>query len=306
MRDRLRIATRESALALWQAQAVATALRQAHRGLEVELVPMTTRGDQILDRPLADIGGKGLFLKALEVAMLEGAAELAVHSMKDVPAQLDPEFILISVLPRHDPSDALVCNKYRSIVELPAGACVASSSLRRQIQLKQLRPDLQAVDVRGNVNTRLAKLDAEQFDAMILACAGLERLGIGQRVAARLGAPHWLPAVGQGALAVEYVGANQDLAQLLAPLIDGPTQIAITAERAMNRVLEGSCEVPIAAWASIDGARLTLHGAVGDMRAGKMLTAVAQGTTSAPDELGARVGAALLAQGARAVLGQRT
>ena len=188
---RLRIATRQSALALWQAEHVAARLRAAHAGLDIQLVPMTTRGDQIIDRPLAEIGGKGLFLKELEVALQEGRADIAVHSLKDVPMELEPGFAIGAVLERADAADAFISNAHAHLSDLPKGARVGTSSLRRQAQLRALRPDLHLLDLRGNVNTRLAKLDAGQYDAIILACAGLERLGLGERIRSRLSAPHW-------------------------------------------------------------------------------------------------------------------
>ncbi|HZY32233.1 MAG TPA: hydroxymethylbilane synthase, partial [Rhodanobacter sp.] len=199
----LRIATRKSALALWQAEHVAALLRAAHPGLTVELVPMSTRGDEVLDQPLATIGGKGLFLKELEVAMLEGRADLAVHSLKDVPAQLEPGFALPAILPRADAADAFVSNDYADLAALPPGARVGTSSLRRQAQLRALRPDLVLLDLRGNVGTRLGKLDAGHYDAIVLACAGLERLDLATRIRSRLTAPDWLPAPGQAAIAIE-------------------------------------------------------------------------------------------------------
>jgi hydroxymethylbilane synthase len=199
----LRIATRKSALALWQAEHVAGLLRTAHPGLRVELVPLSTRGDEILDQPLASIGGKGLFLKELEVAMLQARADLAVHSLKDVPAELEPGFALPAILPRADAADAFVSPRYADLAALPSGARVGTSSLRRQAQLRALRPDLALLDLRGNVGTRLKKLDAGEYDAIVLACAGLERLGLHERIRGRLAAPGWLPAPGQAAIAIE-------------------------------------------------------------------------------------------------------
>ena len=216
----LRIATRKSALALWQAEHVATLLRQAHPGLQVELVPLSTRGDEILDRSLATIGGKGLFLKELEVAILDDRADIAVHSLKDVPAELEPGFVLSAILPRADAADAFISNHYANLAELPHAARVGTSSLRRQAQLRAVRPDLQLLDLRGNVNTRLAKLDEGHYDAIILACAGVERLGLGQRITARLASPDWLPAPGQGAIAVESRASDARVAELMAALGD--------------------------------------------------------------------------------------
>ena len=217
--DILRLATRQSALALWQTEHVAARLRQAHPGLTVELVPMTTQGDRILDRPLAAIGGKGLFLKELEVAMLEGRADAAVHSLKDVPMELEGPFALAAVLERADPFDAFVSPAYASLDALPSGARVGTSSLRRQALLRGLRPDLRIIDLRGNLNTRLAKLDAGDYDAIILACAGLERLGFGARIRQRLVAPDWVPAVAQGAIGIECREGDTAVAALFAPLI---------------------------------------------------------------------------------------
>jgi hydroxymethylbilane synthase len=301
----VRIATRRSPLALWQAEHVATALRQAHSGLAVELVPMSTRGDEILDRSLAAIGGKGLFLKELEIAIRERRADLAVHSMKDVPATLEAGFALAPVLERADVADAFVSNLAAHPADLPPGATVATSSLRRQLQLRALRPDLVCVDVRGNVNTRLAKLDRRAFDAMILACAGLARLGLGARIRARLTPPDWLPAVAQGALAVEFRADDARIRDLIAPLVDRNTAIRCAAERAMNAVLEGSCDVPIAAHATLVGDRLELHGAVGDPASGAIIRTFAIGAADAPDELGHRVARALLDAGADRVLANR-
>ncbi|GAP65539.1 hydroxymethylbilane synthase [Mizugakiibacter sediminis] len=294
--ETLRIATRKSALALWQAEHVAARLRAAHPGLAVELVPLTTRGDQILDRPLATIGGKGLFLKELEVALLEGRADLAVHSLKDVPAELDPGFALGAVLARADPADAFVSNAWATLAELPQGARVGTSSLRRQAQLRALRPDLVLLDLRGNVNTRLAKLDAGDYDAIVLACAGLERLGLAARIRARLDAPHWLPAPGQGAIACEIRAGDGRVQELLAPLEDADTRRATAAERAMNEALGGSCTVPVAAWAVLGERGLALYGLVGDAARGRLLRAHAEG--EAPAALGRAVAMQLFAQGA--------
>lgn len=301
----VRIATRRSPLALWQAEHVAAALIRAHPDLSIELVPLSTRGDEILDRSLAAIGGKGLFLKELEVAIQEHRADLAVHSMKDVPANLEPGFDLISVLERADVADAFVSHEADHPTALPAGATVATSSLRRQLQLRALRPDLVCVDVRGNVNTRLAKLERGEFDAMILACAGLDRLGLGHHIRARLAPPDWLPAVAQGALAVEYREGDLAIRELLEPLVHAPTAIQSAAERAMNGVLEGSCDVPIAAHATIDGARLDLRGAVGDPATGRIIRVDDTGSSDQPEELGRRVAAALLEAGADRVLAGR-
>ena len=299
----LRIATRKSALALWQAEHVAALLRAAHPGLTVELVPMSTRGDEVLDRPLAAIGGKGLFLKELEVAMLEGRADLAVHSLKDVPAELEPGFTLPAILPRADPADAFVSNRYHDLAALPAGARVGTSSLRRQAQLRAVRPDLQLLDLRGNVGTRLAKLDADGYDAIVLACAGLERLGLAARIRSLLVAPDWLPAPGQAAIAIEARDDQPAVLELLRALDDLDTRLTVGAERAMNHALGGSCSVPVGAWCVRTERGLHLRGLVGDAHGGQLLHAQAEGPDHAPEALGRTVADALFAQGAAAFLG---
>ncbi|MEO7051934.1 MAG: hydroxymethylbilane synthase [Rhodanobacter sp.] len=294
----LRIATRKSALALWQAEHVATLLRAAHPGLNVSLVPLSTRGDEILDQPLAAIGGKGLFLKELEVAMLEGRAELAVHSLKDVPATLEPGFALPAILPRADAADAFVSNHYSNLASLPAGARVGTSSLRRQAQLRALRPDLKLLDLRGNVGTRLGKLDSGDYDAIVLACAGLERLGLAARIVSRLAAPDWLPAPGQAAITIEARNEHAAVLTLLAALDDADTRLTVSAERAMNQALGGSCTVPIGAWCVLGEHGLHLRGLVGDVSGGRLLRAEASGPVDQALALGERVAAALLDQGA--------
>ncbi|OOG38936.1 hydroxymethylbilane synthase [Rhodanobacter sp. C05] len=299
----LRIATRKSALALWQAEHVAALLRAAHSGLTVELVPMSTRGDEILDQPLATIGGKGLFLKELEVAMLEGRADLAVHSLKDVPTQLEPGFVLPAILPRADAADAFVSNDYTDLDALPHGARVGTSSLRRQAQLRALRPDLVLLDLRGNVGTRLGKLDAGHYDAIVLACAGLERLGLAARIRARLAAPDWLPAPGQAAIAIEARDNQPAVLALLAALDDADTRLTISAERAMNQALGGSCTVPVGAWCVLGEHGLHLRGMVGDATNGRLLHAEASSAGDQAIALGQQVAATLLAQGADKLLG---
>jgi len=298
----LRIATRKSALALWQAEHVAARLRDAHPGLVVELVPMSTRGDDIIDRPLAQIGGKGLFLKELELAMLEGRADIAAHSLKDVPATLEDPFALGAVLEREDAADALVSARWSSLAELPIGARVGSSSLRRQAQLREQRPDLVLIDLRGNVNTRLAKLDRGEFDAIVLACAGLIRLGMAERISQRLAPPSWLPGVGQGAIAIELRAGDHRTAALLAPLHHADTASCVEAERTLNRALAGDCTVPIGAHAALDGDRLQLHGMVGDAASGVVLRAEETGPRAAPADLGRRVADRLRELGAEAIL----
>ncbi len=299
----LRIATRKSALALWQAEHVASRLRATHPGLAVELVPLSTRGDEILDQPLATIGGKGLFLKELEVAMLEGRAHLAVHSLKDVPAQLEPGFALPAMLPRADAADAFVSNHYADLAALPHGARVGTSSLRRQAQLRALRSDLVLLDLRGNVGTRLAKLDAGAYDAIVLACAGLERLDLAVRIRSRLAAPDWLPAPGQAAIAIEARADQPGVLALLVALDDADTRLTVSAERAMNQALGGSCTVPVGAWCMLGEHGLHLRGLVGDAAGGRLLRAEASGPSDQALALGRQVAADLLAQGAAEFLG---
>ncbi|HRA57206.1 MAG TPA: hydroxymethylbilane synthase [Thermomonas sp.] len=298
----LRIATRKSPLAVWQTEHVASRLRAAHPGLQVELVPLSTRGDEVLDRSLAAIGGKGLFLKELEIAMQQGAADCAVHSLKDVPMQLEPGFALAAILARADHADAFVSNHFPDLDALPQGACVGTSSLRRQAQLRALRPDLQLRDLRGNVNTRLAKLDAGDYDAIVLACAGLTRLGFDARIRARLDAPHWLPAPAQGAIAIECRHGDAATQALCGVLDDAATGTCIRAERAMNLALHGSCHVPVAALATLQGERLLLQGLVGSAHDGQCVRARAEAAMTIPEALGIAVADALLAQGARALI----
>lgn len=298
----LRIATRKSALALWQAEHVAERLRNAHADLEVVLVPLSTRGDEILDKPLARIGGKGLFLKELEVAMLEDRADIAVHSLKDVPVALEAPFALGAILPRADAADAFVSRKHAQLSDLPEGARVGTSSLRRQAQLRSLRPDLVLGDLRGNVNTRLAKLERGEHDAIILACAGLERLDLGHHIRSRLAAPHWLPAPGQAAIAVERRADDTTTAAYLDVLDDPDTALTVRAERAMNLTLGGSCTVPVGAWCHRQDDRLDLRGLVGDVASGRLLRAHAQGSLDDPEALGQEVARRLLDQGAAAFL----
>lgn len=299
----LRIATRKSALALWQAEHVATLLRTRYPALDVELVPMTTRGDDVQDRPLAAIGGKGLFLKELEVAMLEGRAELAVHSLKDVPVHLEAGFVLPVILPRADAADAFVSNLCGTLADLPVGARVGTSSLRRQAQMRTLRPDVELLDLRGNVGTRLAKLDSGAYDAIVLACAGLTRLGLGARIRSRLAAPQWLPAPGQAAIAIEARSDDPTTIGLLTVLDDADTRLTVSAERAMNRALGGSCTVPIGAWCVRAGHSLHLSGLVGDVEHGRVLRAEARAPVEQAQALGQEVADLLLAQGAGSLLG---
>ncbi|GGJ97707.1 porphobilinogen deaminase [Luteimonas terricola] len=301
----LRIATRKSPLALWQSEHVADLLRAAHPGLAVELVPMSTRGDEVLDRSLAAIGGKGLFLKELELAMLRGDADCAVHSLKDVPMEVDAPFALPAFLARADHADAFISNQFATFDALPPGACVGTSSLRRQAQLRALRPDLEIRDLRGNVNTRLAKLDAGEYDAIVLACAGLDRLGLGGRTRARLDAPEWLPAPAQGVIAIECRGDDAEVMALCRVLDHAPTRTCASAERALNLALHGSCHVPVAAFARLDGDMLRLDGLVGSERDGRSVRAHAEGPAADPEVLGRDVAGRLLAAGAGEFLPER-
>ena len=300
---KIRLATRQSPLALWQTEHVATRLRAAHPGLEVELVPMSTRGDRIIDRPLAEVGGKGLFLKELEVAMLDGVADAAVHSLKDVPMNLDGPFVLGAILERGDPFDAFVSTRFTDIDALPAGARVGTSSLRRQAQLRARRRDLQPVDLRGNVNTRLAKMEAGEYDAILLACAGLERLGLSRYIRHRLEAPGWLPAVAQGAITIECREGDASTLGLLSILDHAGTHTCAQAERAMNRRLHGSCTVPVAAYATLDCHILSLEGLVGDAETGECIRASEVGRSSDPEGLGRLVATELKLKGADRLLG---
>ena len=298
----LKIATRKSPLALWQTEHVAGLLQQQHADVAIELVPLSTRGDEVLDRSLAAIGGKGLFLKALEVAMERGEANLAVHSLKDVPMELEPGFALAAVLEREDPADAFVSNDYADLMSLPASAVVGTSSLRRQAQVRALRPDLVIRDLRGNVNTRLSKLDNGEYAAIILAVAGLKRLGFESRIRSRLEAPLWLPAPAQGAVAVECFAADEQAMSLCATLNHGPTLLRVSAERAMNRALHGSCHVPVSALAVLDDdAMMTLTGAVSDATNGDAIRVELNAEckdVSAAESLGIAVATQLLEQGA--------
>lgn len=299
----LRIATRKSPLALWQTEHVAGRLRALDPAVQVELVPLSTRGDEVLDRSLAAIGGKGLFLKELELAIARGEADLAVHSLKDVPVDLDDGFVLAAILEREDPADAFVSNLYGTLDELPQGAVVGTSSLRRQVQLLARRPDLRVSDLRGNVNTRLAKLDAGQYDAIVLAVAGLKRLGFGTRIRSRLTAPEWLSAAAQGAVCIEIRSdAPEAVKALLARLHDEPTATCIAAERALNRRLGGSCQVPIGAYCQPSVGGLALIGLVGKPGSGEILRTAVDGSAGQPERLGEQAAKALLAQGAERLL----
>jgi hydroxymethylbilane synthase len=295
------IATRESRLALWQAEHVKALLMQ--RGHSVTLLGMTTKGDQILDRSLSKVGGKGLFVKELEVALEEGRADIAVHSLKDVPMDLPENFALACVMEREDPRDALVSNRYESLAELPQGAVVGTSSLRRVVLLRSLRPDLKIEPLRGNLDTRLRKLDEGQYDAIVLAAAGLKRLGLGQRIRATFEPTEMLPAAGQGALGIEVRADRADLMEALSPLSHQSTWLAVSAERAVSRAMGGSCSMPLAAFATFSGEYLQLNAAWGDPEAATPLvrarSAVAVADLSAAAALGADVAQRLRAGGAR-------
>lgn len=298
----VRIATRKSALALWQADYVKAELLRHHPQLKVELVPMSTQGDKILDTPLAKIGGKGLFVKELEQAMLDGRADIAVHSMKDVPVEFPAGLMLHTICPRENPQDAFVSNQFKTLDELPQGAVVGTSSLRRQCQLKALRPDLTVRDLRGNVNTRLAKLDNGEFAAIILAAAGLIRLGFASRIASLLPIELSLPANGQGAVGIECRSDDIAVQQLLAPLEHAATRACVLAERAMNRKLQGGCQVPIGAFAVIEADSLWLRGLVGAVDGSEIIRHQLRGPVAEAEQLGTALAEHLLAQGAGRIL----
>jgi len=298
----IRIATRKSQLALWQAEHVAALLRAAHEGLQVELLPMSTKGDLIQDRSLAAIGGKGLFIKELEVAMQEGRADLAVHSMKDVPAELPPGFIIGAVLERADPRDALIGGGYRRIQDLPAEARVGTSSLRRQAQLLAARPDLKIHALRGNVNTRLRRLDEGELDAIILACAGMVRLGWEARITTRLDTSVSLPAVSQGVIGIECRDDDSRTRGLLAPLEHAATRIAMDAERAFSGRLGGSCQSPVAAYAQLQEGRLLLDGLVAEPDGSRLLRESITGGPGDSVAIGEELAERVLAAGAGQLL----
>ncbi|MEK1908357.1 MAG: hydroxymethylbilane synthase [Pseudomonas sp.] len=302
MSREIRIATRKSALALWQAEYVKARLEEAHPGLIVSLVPMVSRGDKLLDAPLAKIGGKGLFVKELETALLENEADIAVHSMKDVPMDFPEGLGLFCICEREDPRDAFVSNTFASLDDLPPGSVVGTSSLRRQAQLLARRPDLKIQFLRGNVNTRLAKLDAGDYDAIILAAAGLIRLGFEDRIRSSISVEHSLPAGGQGAVGIECRSADSAIHALLAPLHHRETALRVTAERALNKHLNGGCQVPIACYALLEGEQLWLRGLVGQPDGGQLLRAEGRAAADSAEALGVQVAEQLLAQGAATIL----
>jgi hydroxymethylbilane synthase len=302
MKRTIRIATRESRLAMWQAEHVAAELCRHHPGLTVELVPMTTKGDQILDTTLAKIGGKGLFIKELETAMLEGRADIAVHSMKDVPAEMPEGFEIVAVLEREDPRDALVSADYMRIEDIPAGSVVGTSSLRRQAQLQHARPDLAVEPVRGNVETRLRKLDHGHFSAILLAAAGLKRLGLAERIAGFLPYEVSLPAVGQGAVGIEALRGNTEVAQLVAALEHADTRRCVDAERAFAGGLGASCESPVAGFAVIAGDEIHLRGLVATRDGASVLHGERRGAAAEAGAIGAALARDLFDRGAAALL----
>ncbi len=302
MTETIRIATRKSPLALWQAEHVADALRAAHPGLQVEILGMSTQGDKILDTPLAKIGGKGLFVKELETRMLEGDADIAVHSMKDVPVELPEGLHLPVIMQREDPRDAFVSNRHASLDELPEGAVVGTSSLRRQCQLADRRPDLQIRSLRGNVNTRLRKLDEGEYDAVILAAAGLIRLGFAERIRSPIDPADSLPAIGQGAVGIECRADDARVNALLAPLHHPDTADRVRAERAMNARLEGGCQVPIGGHAVLEGDTLWLRGLVGTVDGSEIVRGEIRGPRDQAEALGTALAEELLAHGAAEIL----
>jgi hydroxymethylbilane synthase len=287
---------------MWQAEHVSRLLREAHPGLEVELVGMSTQGDKILDTPLAKIGGKGLFVKELEQGMLEGAADIAVHSMKDVPVELPEGLHLPVILEREDPRDAFVSNLYDRLEALPDGAVVGTSSLRRQCQLIDRRPDLKIAALRGNVNTRLRKLDEGGYDAIILATAGLKRLGFDDRITSYIETEQSLPAIGQGAIGIECRVDDERVNALIAPLNDAETAICLKAERAMNHRLMGGCQVPIAGFSVLNHDKLFMRGLVGEPDGSRIIRAETSGPASEAEALGIALAEDLLGQGADLVL----
>jgi hydroxymethylbilane synthase len=300
--ERLLIATRKSPLALWQAEHVRARLLEAHPGLQVELVTMSTQGDRVLDSPLAKIGGKGLFVKELEQGMLEGRADIAVHSMKDVPVDFPPGLGIGAILEREDPRDGFVSNRFGSIDELPQGACVGTSSLRRQCQLRAWRPDLELRDLRGNVNTRLGRLDQGDYDAIVLACAGLKRLGMDSRITRALTPEELLPAIGQGVIGIECRLEDETVRQLIEPLDHGPTRLRIQAERAFNATLAGGCQAPVAGFSLLGNDLLELRGLVGRPDGSEIVRGQISGPAQDAGTLGRELAEELLSRGARPIL----
>jgi hydroxymethylbilane synthase len=304
MNQILRIATRKSPLALWQAEYVRDRLLAIHPDLNIELLKMTTQGDKVLDTPLAKVGGKGLFVKELENGILKGDADIAVHSIKDVPVELPDELHLSVICQRDDPRDAFVSNAYAQIEDLPKGSKVGTSSLRRRCQLLAWRPDLEIIDLRGNVNTRLKKLDDGNYDAIILASAGLKRLGLEHRVSSPLLTTISLPAIGQGAIGIECRSKDDHINSLIQPLNHQKTATCVLAERAMNQRLEGGCQVPIAGFAELEDDTLYMRGLVGQIDGRKMIRGEVTGPADQAQVLGRQLADDLLARGAKEILAE--
>jgi len=302
MKEKITIATRKSELALWQANHVAGLLREQYPDKTVELLPMVTKGDIILDQPLAQIGGKGLFLKELEKALLNGAADIAVHSMKDVPVEKVPGLVVDVMLKRANPFDALLSRQGQTFSELPTGACIGTSSLRRQCQLKSARPDLVVRDLRGNVNTRIRKLQEGEYDAIILACAGLERLGLDHLITEPLGLPGWLPAATQGTIGIQCRAQDSEVIRLIEPLKDPAAVLRTHAERAVATALQGSCQVPLAVFAELEGEVMSISALVGMPDGSEILRCERSGPVDKVDQLAAGVADELLGQGAGRII----
>ena len=302
MSQTIRIATRKSPLAMWQAEHVASELKRVHPEIEIEIVGMTTQGDKILDTPLAKIGGKGLFIKELEQGLLSDQADIAVHSMKDVPVEFPEGLHLAVIMQREDPRDAFVSNTYKTIDELPQGACVGTSSLRRQSQLAEQRPDLVIKSLRGNVNTRLRKLDEGEYDAIILAAAGLIRLGFQERITAFIAPEQSLPAIGQGAVGIECRSDDERVNKLIAPLHHQDTASCVLAERAMNQRLNGGCQVPIAGYAMLENGELWLRGLVGEPDGSRIIRGEVDGKPEESEAMGEGLAERLLEWGADRIL----
>jgi hydroxymethylbilane synthase len=300
--EKIRIATRKSPLALWQAEHVRRRLEEYHPGIQVELVTMTTKGDRILDTPLAKVGGKGLFVKELENGLLEGRADIAVHSMKDVPVDFPPGLNITVILAREDPRDALVSCDYAKIEDLPQGAVLGTSSLRRQSQIRALRPDLEITDLRGNVGTRLSRLDKGEYDAIILACAGLERLSLSNRITRALLIEEMLPAIGQGSIGIECRDTDDRVQSLVQALDDNDTHICTRAERAFNKRLQGGCQAPIAGHAELADGIITLRGMVGSVDGSQLIRGTISGQAADADRLGTELAEDVLSRGAAEIL----
>ena len=303
MKKKLVIATRRSRLAMWQAEHIKEKLEALHKGLHVELLPLSTRGDELLDRRLDDAGGKGLFVKELETALADSRADLAVHSMKDVPAELPPGFSIAAIPAREDPRDVLVSKRFASLAEMPAGGTIGTSSLRRSAQIVERYPALDIRLLRGNVDTRLAKLDGGDYDAIVLAVAGLKRLGLEARATARLSADEMLPAPGQGALGIECLAAREEVVALLAPLADGSTTACVLAERAVSRALGGNCSLPLAAFAQANMDNMRLRALVASADGRRVVRCELKGDIADPLALGERAAQELRRQGASEILG---